>query len=148
MDLDDLVQLEAIRRLKYRYMRCVDLRLFDELAECFTEDATVSYNDGKWVRSGRDAIIELLRAGLPPEVLSSHLAYHPEIDLHGDTASATWALQDHVLNRRLNSTLHGAGYYTDEYRRVDGRWLISYTTYSRTFERRTSIDPAWEGAPG
>jgi hypothetical protein len=27
----DLVELERIRRLKYRYLRCVDLKLWDEI---------------------------------------------------------------------------------------------------------------------
>ena len=39
----DLVELEKIRRLKYRYLRCVDLKLWDEIAEVFTQDATADY---------------------------------------------------------------------------------------------------------
>src|SRR4051794_33746924 len=40
---DDLVELELIKRLKYRYIRCLDLKLFDEVGECFVDDATASY---------------------------------------------------------------------------------------------------------
>jgi hypothetical protein len=29
---DDLVEVEAIKRLKYRYMRCLDQKLWDEMA--------------------------------------------------------------------------------------------------------------------
>jgi hypothetical protein len=29
----DLAALEEIRRVKYRYLRCVDLKLWDEIAE-------------------------------------------------------------------------------------------------------------------
>jgi hypothetical protein len=36
----DLAALEEIRRVKYRYLRCVDLKQWDELAGCFTTDAT------------------------------------------------------------------------------------------------------------
>src|SRR5271163_2877431 len=39
----DLVALEEIRQVKYRYLRCVDLKLWDDLAEVFTPDATVDY---------------------------------------------------------------------------------------------------------
>ena len=39
----DLVALEEIRQVKYCYLRCVDLKLWDELAEVFTPDATVDY---------------------------------------------------------------------------------------------------------
>ena len=41
--LIDLTALEAIRRVKYRYLRCVDLKLWDEMAEVFTPDATADY---------------------------------------------------------------------------------------------------------
>ena len=37
----DLAVLEDIRQLKYRYLRCVDQKRWDELADVFTEDATV-----------------------------------------------------------------------------------------------------------
>ena len=37
----DLATIEEIRQVKYRYSRCVDLKLWDELAEVFTPDATV-----------------------------------------------------------------------------------------------------------
>ena len=36
----DLATIEEIRQVKYRYLRCVDLKLWDELAEVFTPDAT------------------------------------------------------------------------------------------------------------
>ena len=39
----DLVALEEIRQVKYRYLRCVDLKLWDDMAEVFTPDATVDY---------------------------------------------------------------------------------------------------------
>jgi len=39
----DLVELEKIRRLKYRYLRCVDLKRWDELENVFTADATADY---------------------------------------------------------------------------------------------------------
>ena len=37
----DLAALEEIRRVKYRYLRCVDLKLWDEIAEVFTPDAKI-----------------------------------------------------------------------------------------------------------
>ena len=37
MDAADLVEIEAIKRVKYAYMRCLDQKLWDELEGCFTE---------------------------------------------------------------------------------------------------------------
>ena len=36
-----LEDVEAIKRLKHRYWRCLDLKLWDELAGCFAPDASV-----------------------------------------------------------------------------------------------------------
>jgi len=44
----ELVEIEAIKRLKYKYLRCIDQKRWDELAETFTEGATCSYGDGKF----------------------------------------------------------------------------------------------------
>ncbi|MBI5090510.1 MAG: nuclear transport factor 2 family protein [Actinobacteria bacterium] len=145
MDVDDLIEIEAIKRLKYRYVRCIDLKLWDEIAETFTEDASVSYDSGRWETSGRDAIVEMLRVGLGPEVLSSHTVHHPEIELTSPTtATGVWALQDFVFNRRLNTQLHGAAFYDDRYVKVDGAWRISFTGYTRTCELRNGLSPLWE----
>ncbi|MBN2099971.1 MAG: nuclear transport factor 2 family protein, partial [Dehalococcoidia bacterium] len=38
-----LEDIEAIKKLKARYWRCVDRKLWAEMAEVFTEEATADY---------------------------------------------------------------------------------------------------------
>jgi hypothetical protein len=133
----DWRDLEAIKRLKYRYMRCIDRKLWDELADVFVPDATASYSSGKYAFSGRDAILEFLRKSMgSPRFLSSHTVHHPEIELtSATTAKAFWGLEDtvHILDAGL--TLHGAALYEDAYLKcADGKWRIQHTGYSRTWE--------------
>jgi hypothetical protein len=40
---EDLADIEAIKALKYRYLRAVDLRDWDLLVSTLTEDATAAY---------------------------------------------------------------------------------------------------------
>src|SRR5207244_13306634 len=47
MTNDDTLELEAIKRLKYRYARNLDLKDWDEVRACFTKDATAAYSGGK-----------------------------------------------------------------------------------------------------
>jgi hypothetical protein len=137
MTYDDLVEIERIKRLKYRYLRHLDLKQYDELALCFTPDATVAYNDGAWSFAGRDAIIDFLRTHGADRV-SLHTAHHPEIDITGpDTATGTWTLQDVVF--RPTGNLLGAAHYRDAYVRVDGEWLIRSTGYTRIFKLRSTM---------
>lgn len=134
MEASDLVQIHAIERLKYKYLRCVDLKLWDELAECFTEDATASYAGGNLSFSGRTEIIDFLRRVMATQ-LTSHKCHHPEIDLTGpDRATGVWALEDLVIDPKARYTIRGAAFYTDHYVRVDGAWLISHTGYKRVYE--------------
>jgi hypothetical protein len=136
MTPEDLVELEAIKRLKYKYMRCLDQKRWEELATCFTEDATVAYSGGHYAIQGRDAIIEWLRGAMGSEsFLSSHRAHHPEIDLTGPTtANGIWALEDTVVLADADFGLRGAAFYTDEYVKDAGEWKIASTGYKRTFE--------------
>ena len=134
--LRELIEIEAIKRLKYKYLRCVDQKRWDELAETFTADATTSYGDGKLSFSGRDKILEFLsRSMSAPTFHSAHHVHHPEIDLTSDTtARGTWALEDTVIEMAAGWALRGAAFYSDEYVKQAGRWLIQHTGYKRIYE--------------
>jgi hypothetical protein len=132
----DLEAIEAIKRLKYRYMRCLDQKRWDEIGECFTEDATAAYSGGKYSYQGREAIVGFLRKSMGAETfLSCHRVSHPEIDLTtGHSARGTWALEDTVIETRWGITIRGAAFYEDEYVRTPDGWKIHHTGYRRTFE--------------
>ena len=132
----DLVEIELIKRLKYRYMRCLDQKLWDEMAGCLTEDAVASYSGGKFEFEGRAAILAFFRQAMgSTSFLSSHRVHHPEIDLTGPvTATGTWALEDVVVDASRDFSLRGAAFYTDEYVKDGSTWRIRRTAYKRTFE--------------
>ena len=132
----DLDELEAIKRLKYKYLRCLDTKAWPELAECFVEDAISTYDSGKYTFEGRDQIIGFLEKVLGlPTMLTLHQVHHPEIELtSATTATGTWYLEDMVIDTRSNTTLRGASFYHDEYVKVGGAWKLKSTGYERTFE--------------
>ena len=127
--------IEAIKRLKYKYLRTLDSKLWDELAECFTEDATAAYSGGRYSFQGRDAIMKFLKKGLGHTIISMHHGHHPEIEISNDTtARGIWALEDYVIITQANMGLGGAAFYQDEYVKVNGEWKIKSTGYYRTFQ--------------
>jgi len=141
----DLIAIEEIRQTKYRYLRCMDLKLWDEFAGTLTEDALAVYGTrvfGDPLRmEGRDAIVEYMRANLGPEVITTHFAGHPEIEVDGDDARGTWCFDDTVIATDYRLLIRGSAYYEDTYRRgPDGRWRISGTRYERTYEYTVSLD--------
>ncbi|MDZ7732124.1 MAG: nuclear transport factor 2 family protein [Acidimicrobiia bacterium] len=91
------------------------------------------------------------------DFLSAHRCHHPEIDLTGpDTATGTWALDDVVIIGEHDLLLHGAAFYEDRYRKIEGTWYFAHTGYERTFEQlvpRASIEgltltASWWGTNG
>jgi SnoaL-like domain len=141
----DLAVLEDIRQLKYRYLRCVDQKLWDELADVFTPGATVDYGTrvyGKPLKlAGRDEIIAFFRANLGPQIITVHAAGQPEITVDGDKASGTWRFEDTVIATEHRVVIAGAAYYQDRYERgADGAWRIAHTGYVRTYEAMMSLD--------
>ena len=141
----DLVTLEEIRQLKYRYLRCVDQKLWDEMADVFTQDATVDYGTqvyGKPLKlAGRDQIIAFFRANLGPGVITVHAAGQPEISVDEATATGSWRFQDTVIVAEHRVVIVGAAFYQDRYERgADGRWRIAHTGYVRIYEAMLSLD--------
>ena len=131
----DLEALEAIKRVKYQYMRCLDQKRWDEICGCFTEDATAAYSGGKYSYEGRDAIVGFLEKSMGAETfLSCHRVSHPEIDIDGDTATGTWALEDTVIEEAWGITIRGAAFYEDRYVKTADGWKIQHTGYLRTYE--------------
>lgn len=134
--LQQLLEIEAIKALKYKYLRCIDQKLWDTMRECFTEDATTSYSGGRYAFEGIDAIMKFMTEAMDRgSFLSSHRCSHPEIELTSDTtATGVWALEDYVVDTKHDLTIHGAAFYEDRYVKVGGEWKIQHTGYERTFE--------------
>ena len=141
----DLAALEEIRQVKYRYLRCVDLKLWPEMAEVFTPGATADYGSpatGQPLKFGsRDEIIAFLRDSLGPDIITLHAAGQPEIDIDGAAASGTWRFEDTVIVTRYRIVIKGAAFYEDRHERgEDGRWRIAHTGYVRIYETTQSLD--------
>lgn len=142
----DWQDLEAIKRLKYKYQRSIDTKQWDELRECFTDDAKAAYSGGKFSFDSRDAIMQFLQGSMGGDTFHScHAVSQPEIELIDErTATGRWCLQDTVIDTSFDMMVQGAGFYEDEYRKGDdGVWRISKTGYQRTYEQmlpRKSIE--------
>jgi hypothetical protein len=136
-DIDD------IKTVKYRYLRTLDTKNWDEFADTLTEDVIGHYGESVGEEhhfTNRDELVEFMRSSLGPEILTEHRVTHPEITVTGDEATATWYLQDRVIAAAFNFMLIGAGFYHDRYRRTADGWKISETGYDRTYDASMSLE--------
>ncbi len=134
MRIKTLEDIEQIKKLKAKYWRCVDRKLWDELAECFTEDATADYGP-KVQLQGRKAILQFLKDSLGQEtMITTHGGHNAEIEIVDDnTARATWALNDMIIIQP-STRMEGWGYYEDVYARQNGQWRKKSTKIVRYLE--------------
>ena len=139
MDLGLVTDLEAIKQLKYRYLRTLDLKRWDEFAGVFVPEATGDYGEGL-VFGSRDALVGFMRDSLGPAMITLHQCHHPEISVEGDRATGTWYLEDRVIMPEHRLVLEGAAFYDDRYVRTAEGWRIEHTGYRRTYEATLSMD--------
>jgi hypothetical protein len=135
----DLVVLEEVKQLKYRYLRTLDLKLWREFEDTFVPEATADYGEGLRF-DGRAEIVAFMRDSLGPQMITLHHCHHPEIQLDGDQARGRWYLEDKVLMPEHRLVLEGAAFYEDRYVRTTEGWRILHTGYQRSYEATTSMD--------
>jgi bile-acid 7alpha-dehydratase len=144
-DLSDLEKririmedIEAIKKLKAKYFRCVDKKLWEEMETVLTEDAVADYGMGIELLQGRKEIIEFLKKNLDRDsMISVHQGHNPEIEITSDTtARGVWVLNDRLIIQTI-ATLNGWRYYEDEYVKVNGEWKKKSTKIANILEEWT-----------
>lgn len=126
--LQKLEDLEAIRRLKHKYCGLCDAGFqADKLALLFTDDGVWEAGEPWGDFEGPEAIADFFRTMPDAVSFSIHALSNEEIDIDGTTATARWrTLIPATLKLPEGDVPHWMFCdYTDEYRKVDGRWLFS-----------------------
>jgi hypothetical protein len=130
MDVTELVEIEAIKRLKAGYFRLLDTKQWDAWREVFTDDFTAEVHGPHPVIhfASADEMVASNREILA-EAPTVHHGHTPEIDLTSSaTATGVWAMQDVV---KLGAGFVGYGHYHEEYRKQGGEWRIARMKITR-----------------
>jgi hypothetical protein len=152
--VSDSAVIEAIKQVKYRYLRALDTKQWDEFAATLTQDIEADYGASRGEAhrfTDRATLIAFMRSALPANVISEHRVTHPEITLTGPhTASGIWYLQDRVILAEQDLMLIGAAFYHDQYSRTGDGWKICATGYDRTYEATMPLSglPGFKVTPG
>ncbi|MDH6676950.1 hypothetical protein M2284_001148 [Rhodococcus sp. LBL1] len=139
---EQLLAIEEIKRLFAARLRVMDTKQWDRYGPLHTDDV-VSESWGADSRVvGPTALAAAIRNTLDGNtfVTTVHHGHTPEITLTSDTtATGIWAMEDELwwTNGDVEEHLHGYGHYHEEYRKVEGTWLISYRTLTRLRETST-----------
>ena len=138
-DLERLLAIEEIGRLKASYFRCLDTKDWPCIATLFTSDATAVYNvegSGDLATpdnpvTGNEAIAAFIQRAVE-HLVTVHHGHMPEIEITSPTtATGIWAMLDILQEPGGENLVHGWGHYHETYERIDGRWYIKTLRLTR-----------------
>jgi nitroreductase len=125
----EMTEAQEILNVMSRYCRAVDDREFDLFAELLAEDVRFEMGD---ITESRAELLEYIQANLWPA--GRHVYANPIITVDGDTAHVdsdwVWFNPDLVPTR--------SGRYSDDLRRIDGRWVFTVRRISIAFDRESA----------
>lgn len=144
--VDELLEIESIKRLRYLYSHFFDGQFPDKIAALFTEDAVCEFGPdygGDWV--GRAQIRDNFDAWSEkegPQYGVMHSVTNPWIVLIDDeTAHGRWYLHDLRTTEGIENPLILYGIYDDIYKKVDGEWYIYRTRIDFLWPKRDVHEP-------
>jgi hypothetical protein len=144
-DVERLIAIEEIKKLKARYFRCMDVKDWAGMRHVYAPDAEADFRiespDG--LVKGADRIVDYTRSAVE-KVTTIHHGHMPEITLVSDTeATGIWAMEDLLFwpegegLQRANGSrirrLHGFGHYHETYRKHGSEWRIQTLRLSRLY---------------
>jgi hypothetical protein len=141
--------LEALRQLKARYCRFLDLKDAEGWRSVFAADVVVTLDMAVSTggadpmtappMEGADNFVATVLGGLE-NAATVHHCHTPEITLTSPTtATGIWAMEDWIIFGG-GQELHGAGHYHETYEKQDGTWRIKTLHLTRTVQKITGSD--------
>ncbi len=129
--LQILEAIDRIKTLKARYFMACDSKKPELMRQCFVDgEVHIDYGPvGQF--SHRDQLVSLFsEVGCHPHMLEMHHGHNPVIQLDPEQtglATGSWELCYQLINTRDKTLTQLGLIYQDEYREIDGQWLISKT---------------------
>jgi hypothetical protein len=144
--LDALESREAIAGLMTAYMAATDASTGKgvRVAALFTEDgrweSVGPHGNPGWAAVGHEALIAKFDRNVDRMPFSAHFVTNPAVQLDGDTARGRF-MYFQACTYRGDQPLWIAGSYDNDFRRVEGRWLLSHMRVRNFFT--TPFDQGW-----
>lgn len=149
-EVQTLKDIEAIKQLHIRYVNDLTYGEWDDIVECFSEDAVLAVFIGREPIKGKDAIRDTFMNTISKSDKHSgkeaNLTLHPLITVDGDTAKGNWVIYFITQPDQSNDAMQLIqGIYDLEWVRENGEWKISYIEWSVRFA--LGPPPSEEGGP-
>jgi ketosteroid isomerase-like protein len=151
-----LEDIEAIKQLHIRYVNGLTYCEWEDVVECFSEDAILAvFMDREPIKGKaaiRDAFMNEISKSDHHVGREANLTLHPLVSVDGDTAKANWVIYFITQPDKSNDALSLVqGIYDLQYVKDNGQWKMSYIKWVARFALGAMSGPppdATEGSPG
>ena len=126
-----LEDIEAIRRLKARYLHACDRKNIPALRDCFADgDVEIDYG-AIGCFSNRDDFLKVYQEkACHPHVIDIHHGHNEQIEWHSASeASATFDLFFYQIDTSSGMLIQLGGYYEDRFAKSGEEWKITATKF-------------------
>ena len=153
--LQALEDIEEIKQLHYKYIYALNSRNFDEIIDMFAEDMTEDGFPRGETHKGIKEITKVWRnieEGGRGKLRHTTIVAQPVITVEGDMAKGYWLWLGRLADRRVFKSTEEAdddtimqvlpklGRYDMEYKKVDGKWKISYLKFTLPWPKNQYVN--------
>lgn len=137
-DLNERIQrledIEAIRKLKARYLHGCDRKDSDAIKSCFADgEILIDYGAIGVFRRREDFLAVFQEMACHDHIIDMHHGQNAQIEwLSPQMASATWDLYFYQIDTHSGHHTQLAGYYEDRYEKREGQWEIVQSRFAVT----------------
>jgi len=129
----NLQDVEEIKSVTWHYANSLVTVDWDELLDCFTEDAVVEIGVAG-SRQGKAALSQLFKKEIGTRHIGKEhiIVGHPEIKLNGEKGEGRWIIYFMFTEASHIKTMEWVhGLYHFDYAKEKGRWKISHLRWTQ-----------------
>ena len=136
-----LTDIEAIRKLRGRYWRCMRERLFDDLVGCYAEEAVVNFGFGIHLQ-GKEALAKYYNETIAKlHTMIIPQGHNPEIEITGETtATGRWLIDNPQVEASTKTAARLGSTYEEEYLKENGEWKIGRQKVHHIYRELIKMD--------
>ena len=136
-----LSDIEAIRRLRYKYWRCIHKGLWDDLMDCYADEAAVDFGYGLKLE-GKTALTDFYKGSMTSAFsLVDPQGHNPEIEvLSSTTARGFWQLDNTMVEAQTSKAVRVGASYDEEYVKLNGEWKISVQKVNHIYRQVVEME--------
>ncbi len=136
-----LSDIEAIRQLRYKYWRCIHKNQWDELMDCYADDAVVDFGYGLQMED-KTVLADFYKGSMTSAFsLVDPQGHNPEIEmLSSTTARGFWQLDNTMVEAHTNKAVRVGASYDEEYVKRNGEWKILFQKVNHIYRQLVEME--------